>query len=87
MPRIMFDNFEEAKGWIKTFMDEKNYVGYFTEKDELIFVPIKSTRPTTYCYIKDAKLTEVSNFFKDRLMIFRVKNFDWNAESAISRKE
>ena len=89
MPRIEFDTLEEAKDWIKDKVIEskKNYEGYFTKKKELVLIPNKSTRPIVCGYINFAKKEDVRKLFPAKFKIYACKNYEWDSQHTISRRE
>jgi len=85
MVRVEFETLEQALTWIKDFPISKEYVGYYTKKQELIFVPLKSTRPTIYGYIKKADRNQVRNLLENKMKIYVINRFEWNAERDLAK--
>lgn len=49
--RLVFDDLESLKEWIKDNVEQDRYEVYTTE-NEIVFVPVKSTRPIKYAYMR-----------------------------------
>jgi len=89
MPRIEFRNLEEAEVWIKDIIvsSNKNYHGYFTDNNELILIPGKSTRPTIYGLVYFADYTQVKKLFdKTSIPIYRCHEYEWNPDRGMSKE-
>lgn len=52
MPRFVFEDQAEFKRWIDGHVTRDRYECYISKEHEVIFVPIKSTRPVKYGYMK-----------------------------------
>ena len=90
MVRVEFDTLTQAKSYIqrKIIGSPKNYEGYYTKDKQLAIIPGKSTSPKVYVLIKKADARNVQDIFNDTSVpIFKVSNFEWNAEHTPSRKE
>jgi hypothetical protein len=86
MVRVEFETLEQATAWIKDFTVTKEYVCYYTKKQELIFVPLKSTRPSVYGYIKKADKDDVRNLaLENQMKIYLINRFEWNAERDLAK--
>lgn len=89
MVRVEFDTLTEAKSYIrrKIIGSAKNYEGYYTKDGQLALIPGKSTSPKVYVLIKKADSGNVREIFDDTSVpIFKVANFEWNAEHVPSRE-
>ena len=90
MPRIEFNNLQEATTWIqaKIIPSDKRYEGYYTDAEELILIPQKSTRPLIQGYVYRANYQDVKKLFeKTTIDIYRCREFEWNADRGMSKNE
>ena len=90
MPRVEFETYTDAEVWLKKVVSgsDKNYIGYLTKENELIFVPTKSTQPIIYGYVRTVADTEAKDFSKHYLVpIFKINKFEWNAERGMPKGE
>ena len=90
MARIEFSTLKESETWIRdvVFKGNRQYMAYFTESNELVLVPTKSTRPFIYGLVKNANKKEVTNLFKDSgIQVYSITNFEWDAERGLSKAE
>ena len=87
MPRLVFENSAEFKGWIQNKVEGEKYDCFVTSTREIILVPTKSTPPIMYGYyhIIDAGAgNEVIRTVKSKgVSVFKVKNFEWKTDSPI----
>ena len=86
MVRVEFETLEQATAWINKVVLLKEYDCYYTLKGELIFVPVKSTRPTVYGYIKYVDKDRLRKLWKDNLQIYTINRFEWNAERDLPKE-
>lgn len=87
MPRLVFETCGEFLEHTKYILRRKEYTAYITEKDEIILVPVRSTRPVIYCYYKitDEREKEAILDLLESLKVpvFYIKSFDWDAQKPI----
>lgn len=92
MPRLEFGSWEHFRVWLESQVKKYNkvYKLYLTEHQEVIAMPVTSTRPTEYGYynfehetgeVKEGIVKLVQELAsKLRLDLFRIKEIAWNAE-------
>jgi len=88
MVRVEFDTLTEAESYIKRKIIDspRNYEAYYTKDEQLALIPGKSTSPKVYVLIKKADKRNVREIFGDTSVpVFKVSNFEWNAEHVPSR--
>jgi hypothetical protein len=80
--RLYFEQLEELTKWIGDFVTSERYVAYLTSYKELIFVPLRSTRPLVYGYYvfaKDEEKKEVEELLKSKgVRTYNIKSLDWD---------
>jgi hypothetical protein len=84
--RLIFKDIEEFKRWIKDNCLPMRYECYITSDNEFILVPIKSTKPIKYAYIKvsNEKIKELEDYIKAFVNnIYRVDMLEWIEDRAI----
>ena len=85
--RLVFEKIEEFEEWIKKKAISAKYDIYITSEKEIVFLPVKSTRPILYSYIKLAKdedLGSLETEFRNKgFSVFKVKTIDWADDRAI----
>jgi len=84
MPRIEFKNLDQADKWIndKVLDSNKGYYGYYnTTTNELILSPSKSTRPIFYGLVRNTKMQDVIDYFKETtVVIYTCDDFEWDSD-------
>lgn len=88
MPRIIFDDPNEFKKWVRYFISAEKYVAMqVPENMEIIIAPLKSTRPLYYLYYRATsceELDDILNLLKSLgIKIFNVGGVDWNLDRPV----
>jgi len=83
--RFVFREKVELEKWINKFVQRKRYDCYVTDDDEIVLVPLMSTRPIKYAYANfDSKTIKeiISQLETIGIDIYRVKAVQWDAEKS-----
>jgi hypothetical protein len=80
--RLYFEKLEELTKWIDDFVIPERYVAYLTSYKELIFVPLRSTRPLVYGYYvfaTDEEKKKIEELLKSKgIRLYNLKSLDWD---------
>jgi hypothetical protein len=80
--RVCFEKIDELEKWINDFVTADRYVAYLTSFSELVFVPLRSTRPLIYGYYVFATEEEkkkMIDFLNSKgVRIYNLKSLDWD---------
>jgi len=82
MPRLVFGHVEAFKKWAADKVTKERYDLYLTDSDEIILVPIRSTRPIMYAYFQSGNSHELAEELtaKTGVSVYYVETFDWKTE-------
>jgi len=81
--RLVFEDVNEFKRWIETFVREDRHVIYTTNKKEVIILPKVSTQPVVSAYIKLGSMDDIVNVLPINVPMFHVKYFDWKDDTPV----
>lgn len=87
--RFVFKDVNELQKWIDKFVEPKRYDCYTTEENEIIFIPLQSTRPVKYAYAKfDLKTIEglMEQLKNNGIDIYKVKSVEWADDRPVGVK-
>lgn len=83
MTRFIFKEEKEFQKWIDDHVNSDKYECYITEGNEVVLIPLRSTRPLKYAYIK--LTSETIEAVRQKLTQKGVKIYKANVEWADDR--
>jgi len=88
MPRVEFNNVSHANAWLdQMVLKKRTYVGFLTEKGELIIQPTTSTAPVTYGYVERCTEKQAMTLqARFDIPVMQCKRFEWNHDNTLKKE-
>jgi predicted amidophosphoribosyltransferase len=86
--RCIFDNEQQLEEWL-AFRGADKYYGLRTlEDNEIILIPLKTTRPIEIGYLKSPDADEIAKDLsqKYQIKILTIRRYEWDIEKAVGVK-
>ena len=82
MPRIEFRAIGELIKWMEKLQKAERFFGYYTDSQEIILAPNRSTQPVLYALLDNVKEEDISKVQEaTAIQFFRIKRWVWSADT------